>query len=246
MITEKILQKYPSFVKYLTGLPAENFWELVAKVEAQLPEYDHQRHARPDRQRAAGAGRDYAQSLAVRIAMLLAYLRVHGPQRLIGLLLGGTQSGLSRDLRRLLPLLKPWLPVPEVWQVVADGEALSAAEVLQGEVLVDGRVLVDATEQTVYRAQENEVRKKYYSGKKKAFTLKTQLVNDGEHHIVAISTAVPGAMHDKKLSDQVDTIARLPEGSDAYVDKGYQGVDKQVQLVTVRNTETGHVQSRRA
>jgi DDE superfamily endonuclease len=49
----------------------------------------------------------------------------------------------------------------------------------------------------------------YYFGKKKAFTLKTQMVTDGAHHIVLISTSVPGAMHDKKLSDEVQTLERL-------------------------------------
>lgn len=62
------------------------------------------------------------------------------------------------------------------------------------------------------RPQDNEERKAHYSGKKKAFTLKTQVVTDGEHHIKAISEAVPGATHDKKLSDEVKTVERLPDG----------------------------------
>ena len=105
--------------------------------------------------------------------------------------------------------------------------------------LADGRALVDATEQGIYRSQDNEERKKHYSGKKKAFTLKTEFVTDGDHHIVAISEAVPGAKHDKKLSDEVRTLERLPEGCEVDADKGYQGLDKQVALVTVCNPETG-------
>jgi hypothetical protein len=107
------------------------------------------------------------------------------------------------------------------------------------EQLTDGRALVDATEQRVSRPSNNETRKQYYSGKKKAFTVKTQLVTDGDHHIVAISIAVPGAMHDKKLSDDVRTLERLPDGCEVDADKGYQGMANQVGLVTVRNPETG-------
>jgi hypothetical protein len=47
---------------------------------------------------------------------------------------------------------------------------------------------VDATEQPVYRSQDNEERKRYYSGKKKAFTLKTEFVTDGQHHVRQLST----------------------------------------------------------
>ena len=72
---------------------------------------------------------------------------------------------------------------------------------MSSEQLTDGRALVDATEQRVSRPSDNETRKQYSSGKNKTFTLKTQLVTDGDHHIVAISTAVPGVMHDKKLGD---------------------------------------------
>jgi hypothetical protein len=68
------------------------------------------------------------------------------------------------------------------------------------------------------------------------------MVTDGDHHIVAISTAVPGAQHDKSLSDGVRTVERLPDGCEAEADKGYQGLAQQVSRVTVRNTETGEEQ----
>jgi hypothetical protein len=74
---------------------------------------------------------------------------------------------------------------------------------------------------------------------KKSFTLKTQLVTDGEHHIVAISEAVPGKTHDKTLSDHLQTVARLPDGCEADADKGYQGLAEQVSQVTVTDPETG-------
>jgi hypothetical protein len=67
-------------------------------------------------------------------------------------------------------------------------------------------------------------------------------VTDGEHHIIAISAAVPGAQHDKKLSDNVKTVDRLPDGCEADADKGYQGLAQQVSVVTVRNPETGEEQ----
>ena len=239
MFTEKSLRDNPALVKAFTGLPADTFWQLINDLEAKTPEYERQRRERPDRQRAVGAGRPYDQPLVIRTALVLTYMRLHIPQETVALLFGATQSDVSRELRWLLPLIAQIVPVPEVWKVVDEEESLTEAEVLELAQLADGRALVDATEQPVYRSQDNEERKKYYSGKKKAFTLKTEFVTDGEHHIAAISEAVPGARHDKKLSDGVKTLERLPEGCEVDADKGYQGLDKQVTLVTVRNPETG-------
>ena len=242
MLTEKSLRDNPVLIKAFTGLPADAFWELVKKIGAELPEYKRQRHERPDRQRAVGGGRDFDQPVVIRVVQVLTYSRLHIPQEMVALLFGGTQTDVSRDLRRLLPLICRLLPAPEVWTAVEEGETLTQAEVLELVQLADERALVDATEQPVYRSQDNKVRKAYYSGKKKAFTLKTQFVTDGEHHVVAISEAVPGAKHDKKLSDAVKTVERLPDECEANADKGYQGLADQVTLVTVRNAETGEEQ----
>ena len=64
-------------------------------------------------------------------------------------------------------------------------------------------------------------------------------MTDGEHHILAISEAVPGKMHDKNLSDHLQTVDRLPDGCEAEADKGYQGLAAQVSPVTVTDPQTG-------
>ena len=53
---------------------------------------------------------------------------------------------------------------------------------------------------------------------------------------------MPGATNDKKLCDEVKTIERLPDGCEADADKGYQGLAKEVMLITMRNAETGEEQ----
>jgi len=239
MFTEPMLHKNPALIMAFTGIPADDFWFMLEKMEVKFIEYEEERHCRDDRQRAVGAGRKFDQSLPKRSVAVLAYLRLHVPQVVIALMFGLTQCDISRDLRRLLPLIRVVLPCPEIWDIVEEGQALKDPVSLLSEPLIGGRVLVDATEQRVSRPSDNETRKLYYSGKKKAFTLKTQLVTDGDHHIVAISTAVPGVMHDKKLSDEVRTLERLPDGCEIDADKGYQGLMEQVNLVTVRNLKTG-------
>lgn len=167
MITEETLREDPSWIFLLMGLPAETFWQLVEDAEKEYPAYERQRHARPDRKRDVGGGRQCDLPLVIRIAMVLTYLRLHINQELVAKLFGGTQSDVSRDLRRLLPLLKQVLPSPEVWQIVEQAQALGDEDKLKLADLADGQVLVDATEQQVYRSQDSLTRKAHYSGKKR-------------------------------------------------------------------------------
>lgn len=239
MFTESMLRKHPALIRAFTGIPAKQFWVMLEKMEIQLPDYERGRHIREGRERAVGAGRKFDQTLAQRTVAILSYLRLHVPQLVIALMFGLKQCDISRDLRRLLPLIIAVLPCPEVWDVLEDKPEPEALDILLSEQLADGHVLVDATEQQVLRpGKGNEVRKRYYSGKKKAFTLKTQMATDGEHHILAISVPLPGAMHDKKLSDEVQTVERLPDGCEVDADKGYQGMADQVGLITICNPET--------
>jgi hypothetical protein len=234
-----MLRKHPALIRAFTGIPAKEFWAMLEKMEVQLLDYEKGRHTREGRERAIGAGRKFDQTLTQRTVAVLSYLRLHVPQLVIAIMFGLKQCDISRDLRRLLPLIIAVLPCPEVWDVLKDKPESEALDILLFEQLADGRILVDATEQQVLRpSKDNEARKRYYSGKKKAFTLKTQMATDGEHHILAISVPVPGAMHDKKLSDEVQTVERLPDGCEADADKGYQGMADQVSLITIYNPET--------
>ena len=105
MLTELTLRDSPTLVKFLTGVPADDFWNLMQTIETEYARYEYQRHAREQRQRAVGGGRRCDLPLVIRVTMLLLYLRAHIPQWLVALLFGAHQSDISCDLRRLLPLL---------------------------------------------------------------------------------------------------------------------------------------------
>lgn len=231
MFSEESLRQYPEVVKAFTGIPSERFWEMLKAMEEQAEAYERERHERAERKRAIGGGRHYDQPLVVRVAMVLTYLRLHVPQVVVAVLYGCHQSDVSRELRRTLPLISRVSPVPEVWQLSETSDE-EVVDVLPLEELSDGRVLVDATEQRVSRATDPTRRDAHYSGKRKLFTLKTQLVTDGQHHIRAITVAVAGRVHDKTLADDTDTVQRLPDDCEASFDKAYQGLAEQVDLVT--------------
>jgi hypothetical protein len=167
MFTENSLRQHPAVIKAFMGLPAATFWELIEKITEQLPAYEAQRLERADRQRRAGGGRDFDQPLVIRVALVLTYLRLHIPQEAVAQLYGATQADVSRELRRLLPVIQHALPCPAVWERVAEGADLSPEQCLELEQLTDRRALIDATEQRISRPTESPTRQEYYSGKKK-------------------------------------------------------------------------------
>ena len=153
-----------------------------------------------------------------------------------------TQTDVSRDLRQILPAIQAVLPCPQIWKIMESEQAVAADKRLVVEDLAHGRALVDATKQRVSCPKDNEKRKECYSGKKKQFTIKTQFVIDEQWQIKAISESVAGAEHDKTLSDELHTLEHLPDGCELDADKGYQGLEKQVGLVTVIDPATGEKQ----
>ena len=67
--------------------------------------------------------------------------------------------------------------------------------------------------------------KPYYSGKKKAYTLKNQAAVTPQGSIQHVSESVPGgATHDLQLLRQTDLLSKLNDGEAAMMDKGYDGI----------------------
>ena len=61
MFNEAKLHKYPALIAAFTGIPAEEFWDMLDKMEAKLPTHEIGRHTRDDRKRAGGSGRKFDQ-----------------------------------------------------------------------------------------------------------------------------------------------------------------------------------------
>ena len=82
-------------------------------------------------------------------------------------------------------------------------------------------LIYDATEQPIERPKKNQQR--FYSGKKKRHTLKTEIGITKKGRIINVSKPSPGSCHDFTIRKNEDPI---PADSRAYVDSGYQGIDK--------------------
>lgn len=116
--------------------------------------------------------------------MLLLYTRAYVTHVFLGALFDVHESGICRYFARLRP------SVELVFDLPTRNADLSEEEIL--------KLVVDATEQRMERRNTGCG----YSGKKKAHTIKTQVMVDHRGDIRHISASVPGNIHDKKLFDQ--------------------------------------------
>lgn len=113
---------------------------------------------------------------------------------------------MCRSIKRLEPLLQGILALKKVEKI--------AEEELE-------KILLDATEQPIQRPRKGQ--KKYYAGKKKCHTIKTEVQITSKGRILDISKPAPGSEHDFSMRKRGKP---LPEKSEVLADSGYQGLDK--------------------
>jgi transposase len=88
----------------------------------------------------------------------------------------------------------------------------------------DHLAIIDATEQRVERSSNYATQKRYYSGKKKCHTIKTQVIVNERGRIRHVADSVPGSTHDLTLLRESSLKADLPVGLTVTGDTGYRGL----------------------
>lgn len=228
MLSYVELCRHPAAFPSLTGMTRPEFDELLARfarAEADLrANSDTTRRGGRPRERAAGAGRRYSHGAADRLLMALMWLRVYPTYEVLGFFFSLHKRNAQLNV----------LAAPEALDALSDlpfdrpgrdkKKARSAAEVMAAFPAV--RVIIDAKEQRINKPRGEEAQRPYYSGKKKAHTVKTQVVIDTRGRIESVSDSVPGSTHDLTLLVGSGVLTGLGEGEGATMDKGYVGVDK--------------------
>jgi len=74
-----------------------------------------------DRTGSGRAGRPFAAPLLIRVVAAITYLRLHLAQEFIGMWFGIDQVQISRDLRRLLPLIRRHVLRCRFWSCCSRG-----------------------------------------------------------------------------------------------------------------------------
>jgi hypothetical protein len=215
------LRKRPAVFCHLTGLSVAAFDELAAEVVPAAEAAHKKALERPNRQRAVGGGDDFDLSTADQILMTVIWLRQYPTNEVLGFLFGVSDSTASRARTRCLPVLeragKDTMRMPDPG--VARRKRLPA-------LLADTpglAVVIDSFEQRTQRPKRRQ--RAYYSGKKKAHTLKSQVAVDEESGaIVDVSDSVPGPWADIQLLKMSRLMKRLPKGVGGIGDLGYVGI----------------------
>ena len=223
MITYESLSKKPSIFKGFTGVTIVEFDELLEQATSIWVEQEQRRLDRPDRQRAMGGGCKPKFGLEGQLLVTLVWLRLYLTTEALGFLFGIDKATVSRYSRSILPVLRQvgentlgWPEPPK------RGEGKSIAQARQEHS--DLFAFVDATEQPIRRSSNSEIQKDHYSGKKKRHTRKVQIVTNEHGEIRAVSTSVPGSVHDRTLFTQSGIAEKIPKDVVTGGDSGYQGI----------------------
>lgn len=199
-LTYKRLARSPVSFLRASGLTIGMFDKIVEKLKPLWDKEIIGIYRRP--------GRYFKMALEDIVLMTLVYYRTYTSMVWIGFLFNLNQSNVSRLISRVEPLLAKIMIINKTKEL--SKEDLEAC-------------LIDATEQKIQRPSTTN-QKPFYSGKKKQHTIKTEMKTTLKGEITHISESVPGATHDYILRKSQPV---LTENERAYVDSGYQGLQKE-------------------
>jgi len=230
MLTVQSLRSRPARFRSLTGLTVEQFDQLILDVLPRYAAAEQRRLWRPSRQRRIGAGRKFMRPLSERLLLALVWLRVYATYEVLGALFEVDKGTVCHWLQALLPLLREATAVDLQWPD-PDRPKRDWADLLRD--FPDVEAIIDATEQRVQRPKDprgtppkdkGAAQRPYYSGKKRAHVLKTQIAITPDGHIGEVSQTVPGSVNDLTLLRLSATLDRILGGT--MLDSGDQGIKK--------------------
>jgi DDE superfamily endonuclease/Helix-turn-helix of DDE superfamily endonuclease len=211
------LKNKPKTLRSLTGLNPPEFEALLDKFAEAWNAYVEETFQRVTRQRAYGAGRKAElEQLEDKLLFILVYFRLYPTQEVQGFLFGIGQAQANEWVHRLTRVLNQAL---ESDQQLPEREPAKLEAVLTSCPSLE--FIIDGTERPLNRPKDKEDRKTYYSGKKKAHTLKNNVITQRGGKVLFLSDTYEGKKHDKKIADEEGY--EFPDGSRLWQDTGFQG-----------------------
>jgi len=168
----------------------------------------------------SGCGRKARlKTLEDKLFFILFYLKTYPLQRVIAHLFGMSQGQANFWIHKLSKVLREALNGEDNIPARVPNEMLDR---LKNEELQ--HFAIDGTERRINRPIDNDVQKEFYSGKKKAHTVKNNLiVGIIDRQIKYLGKTHEGKKHDKKICDEEEI--KCPEGGTCYRDLGLQGYE---------------------
>jgi hypothetical protein len=217
------LHRFPSVFLSLTGLRLAEFTALLPDILPAFAAAEVARHARADRQRAPGGGPSFELDGRDQLLLTIVWLRQYFTQPVLGWLFGVSDSTVSRVIARVLPLLeaagRATMRMPDPGcrkRRTFDDLVADLPEIF---------VVIDSFEQEAQRPLDRAEADRWYSGKKKMHTIKSQVVVNGHTgEICDTSASVRGPTADITLLKDSQVLERVPEGIGRDGDLAYVGI----------------------
>ena len=219
----KRLSRRPAAFRSLTGMTVNEFNDLYNETGSKIGECLIEHLNKRDRQRTIGAGGAYKNDRKNRLLMTIIWLRLYATYEVLGFLFDLHKSNVCRNMKPILAVLEKELGEEIVWPTKEKRQKMRLSQFMKE--FSDVVAIVDATEQPTQRPQDNNVQKRYYSGKKKRHTLKKQIIVTPEGEIIHVSNTEPGSKSDKKIFDESEP-GDMDEDDAFMGDKGYQGIQE--------------------
>lgn len=212
------IHKYPKQTKRLLGIDYQQLEQLI-----ELGKLLHQRNQEKIektkiRINQPGSGTHSKLSAEEQIVLMLVYLRHHISFQLLGLIFQVSESTAHNIFTYWQKLFEGELPPSLLEQV----KKFQEEEEIVFEVLRDYELIVDSAEQPIQRPLDYQEQQKYYSGKQKRHTLKSQfIVLPKASDIIDVVIGQPGPMSDIKICRQ--TLSKFDFQQTFSGDKAYIG-----------------------
>lgn len=226
LLNQSYLRSFPKVFRALTGLDISEFDDLVRDILPRWEKAEHRRLTRRNRMRAIGGGPHFELSVTDQLLLTVIWLRRYPTHEVLGFLFGISDTTSGRYVRHMLPLLEK-SGRDAMRRSDPERRSRRSLDDLFNEIPELKAVVIDTFEQRVQRHQERNEADTYYSGKKKAHTLKSQVAVDlftGE--FVDVSESVRGPTADLTLLKQSGLLARLPDAVRRMFDLAYVGVEQ--------------------
>ncbi len=231
MLTYANLAARPSAFVSLSGLSLTDFEALYQEFAAAYARDRQQsltRAGKP-RRRAAGGGTPFTHDGRSRLLMALVFLRVYPTYEVLAFFFSLHKANAQRGVVDVLATLEAHT-VFVCERPAQERKKLRSVQAVM-DAFPDVRLVIDAKEQRVQRPggdddKGNSRQKPFYSGKKKAHTLKTQVAVAPDGSFQSVGKSVPGSVHDLTLLRRSDLLHRLPKTEGVMLDKGYDGLQR--------------------
>lgn len=212
------IKKYPKQTKRLLGIAHKQLEQLIALGKIIHQKKRENNEKTKIRINQAGAGSPSLLVEEEQIVLTLVYLRHNISFQLLGLIFQVSESTAHNIFTYWQTLFEEELPASLLEQIKKSQE--EKERVL--EMLTDYELIVDSAEQSIERPSDYEEQKKYYSGKQKKHTLKSQFIvlPKGED-IIDTVVGKPGPMSDIKICRQ--TLNKFKKNQTFSGDKAYIG-----------------------